>query len=253
MEINSVGTNASYDYDIFFIKSTIYSLLGNIEEKVKCLRYCLYINPNDGIAATNLTNSLLKLGCIEKAKMIGKITPEYGKLLHDIKKELGLDEKLEQMDLSEPDKEKDERLLLLYRLLIYGKSCPFGITELLQSWIEPIQQELKDTYDSMNLFRRIKLRFPKRNNCPLPMLFTGIRFCFAGRFDLAEILWKESLEEWPYIPDFSFGLGLVYKEMLQADQSNKFIQISTKNGFDKNDIKNTSIVLLCSCCLERPI
>jgi tetratricopeptide (TPR) repeat protein len=251
-EIDSIAADERHSSDIYFLRSTIHSLFGNTAEEIDCLKKVLEINPDDGQAATNLTISLLRLGRIEEAKKFARIAQQYGALPTGIKKELGVIGGSVETAFLDRDNEKNNMWmsLMVKRLFLYCKHCPyFKSAKKLEALSIPIQANEEVNLDE-DLFRNIRAQYPESDDCPLPMMTAGIKLCSTGRFDIAGLLWKEVSKEWPSIPDFEFGLGFIFREMLQPENANKFFEMASEKGLRIDNIENLKTVKPPPCCSQ---
>ena len=233
-EINSAISEAPHDAELYFTKSIIFYSTGNIEEEIKCLKKVLEFNPMDGEAAANLTVSLLELKRSEEAKKFGRIAQECGTLGQDIEEELGWIRSSEPKIESSGQDEVNEIECLTHRLSLYLQNCQAFEDSEKQALYLPVKIDIEKNFSACEIFEIIKMQWKEVDVCPLPILVTGIRFCHAGRFDLASLIWEEALKKWPFMPDFPFGLGFIFEQMLQPEKANKFFELASKNGLDRN-------------------
>ena len=233
-EINSAISKVPNDPQLLFLKSTIYDLAGDIEKEIDCLKTVLELNPRYEHAAANLTISLLELNRVEEAKKFGKIAQECGTLPPDIEEELGLVRSSEPKIESSVQDKVNEIECLTHRLSLYLQNCQAFEDSEKQALYLPVQIDMEKNFSTCEIFEIIKMQWKEADICPLPILVTGIRFCLAGRFDLASLIWEEALKKWPFMPDFPFGLGFIFEQMLQPEKANKFFELASKNGLDRN-------------------
>lgn len=250
IEINSAISQDPYEPENYFAKSLIYYSKRNFEEETKCLKKVLEFDTKHGKAAANLTISLIKLNCIEEAKRFAKVAQNCGTLSPDIENKLGLSgNSKHQNEFSGQQIIDYIGHLMLYRLSLYKDNCPCH--EHLSIINISTQVNMEEDISVSKIFKNIKEQLKEAENCFLPVMKIGIDFCMEGRFDFASKLWLEANRRWPFIPDFSFALGYIFKQMLQPDQADKFFKIALSKGLDLNDKKSLKVVSKSLPCCNK--
>ena len=251
MEIDSAISSAPGRADYLCLQGSIHGEQGTYEEAVRCFRATLELDPEYGEAAAQLAAALLSLQRLEEAREAGRIAKLRDRLPPELERQLGLDSEI-PVDVAPPEQAElpDTPAILHMRSLLYCRGCPaFDGPKELMVPLHSLNAVEDDSPNATQLFSLLKSKLEQADRCPLPSLLAGLRFCQAGRFDLAFALWQEAAKKWPYVPDFVLGQGYLLIYMLDTEKAEALIGAAARSGLDLRDRGSLEAVSTClPCC-----
>jgi tetratricopeptide (TPR) repeat protein/tRNA A-37 threonylcarbamoyl transferase component Bud32 len=239
-EINLAILISPGNPELYFGKSIIQYLAGDITSEIDSLKNVLEVNPKHGKAAANLTMSLLKLKRFVEAQKYGKIAQACGTLPPEIEHELKFKENPNDPPVRTPS--------MISRLMMYRVNCPFfKNNDKFKVLSRPFEVDMERSFDKGELLGIVRSQCEEASTCPLPVMMVGLQFCARGRYDLASSLWKEAMSEWTSVPDFPLALGFVFETMLNDEKANEYFLLASKNGLTVGDMKSMKSVKCPAC------